>query len=1012
MKEKTFRAITIPAALLTLAIGIALPVAANNAGVASAADMYFGRGKMNVTNGDFKGDTSYVKSSYNSKTDVETKAKEISEKIEREGLVLLKNNGALPLKKNAAITLFGRTSVDPIYVGAGSGSITGETITYLQALQNEGFSVNATMSDFYKNHAKSQAGYQSTDFTTWQGTKKLDVAGRGFASYMGTAKFFGDVIAEVNADDIKSSVNVASSYASYSDAAVVVIGRIGGEGCDLPMDLSGDEFNYPTTVKARSEADKKRHYLELNDDEISLLTYVKSLKDQGIFKKIVVLVNSSNALEMGFVKDDTYGVDGAMWIGDIGGHGSTAIAKALDGTVNPSGRLVDTYLRDVYDNPAMKNFGNYAYSNIAAYGGTASNAFVQYEEGIYEGYRYYETAAAENAFAYDDKVLYPFGFGLSYTSFKSEFVGALSEKDGVYHGKVKVTNTGAVSGKTPIELYAESPYTSGGIEKSKVALIAFAKTPEIAAGNSVEVELTFKKEDLASYDYKNEKAYVLDQGEYHFYLETGEQGAHAWKASGTPTSSLTIASKIVYGEKNKRSSDDKTATNVFEDVSTQFKDSKTSGSPLNFSRKDFAGTYPTAPSDEDKAANSAIVDASKLFDVATDKTLGNTATSKVYTTTAPTTKASVPFNAIALRGLAYDDPAYSALLDSMDPSAIAALFADGGFKTEALEGLSLPATLDYDGPAGWSGWVSKEGLSGVSEGFPTEIVIGSTWNVDLAEEFGEIIGEEALTNSLNGWYAPAMNIHRTAFSGRNYEYYSEDPLLSGKMGANTITGAGKKGVYSYLKHFALNDQETNRWGIQTWANEQAIREIYLKPFEIAIKESYATVNYYASSSASSFSTTTLKGPMAIMNSYNCIGTTWAGGSYALMSEVLRNEWGFRGLVSTDYFGGDAYMNPDAGLRAGTDVFLATFAKPALADSSSPIALNALRRVMHDLIYTVVNSNAMNGIAFNSSVSYEMSAWKKWVYAGMGVSLAITVGLVSWNVVRTVKKSKKRDDMNA
>ncbi|MBQ3774208.1 MAG: fibronectin type III-like domain-contianing protein, partial [Pseudobutyrivibrio sp.] len=450
-----------------------------------------------------------------------------------------------------------------------------------------------------------------------------------------------------------------------------------------------------------------------------------------------------------------------------------------------------------------------------------------------------------DGFNYDEAVVYPFGYGLSYTTFEKEYEGTPSYNDGTFTFNVKVTNTGDVAGKDVVEIYEESPYTKGGIEKSKVVLAGFAKTNVINPGESEEVTIEVKAEDLASYDYKNNKAYVLDEGEYKFYLS---DNSHSWASLAAEDSSKVYTHDFdawVFDKDNKRSTDLIAATNQFDDVSAEFVDVPTEGKPLNFSRADFAGTFPTAPTEADMTAEDYIKTAHEtVYDENTNKETGNVEGSVAYTDKMPTTKANNGIQLISLRGLDYNDPAWDLLLDELDMSTVANMLANAGYNTAELTDIGKPATLDYDGPMGWSTWVSASGKDAICLGFPAEEVLAATWNEALAEEMGQIIGEQGLYNGFNGWYAPAMNTHRNAFAGRNYEYYSEDGLLAGKMAASEVSGVMKYGSYCYLKHFALNDKEDGRNGIATWANEQAIREIYLKPFEVAVKEAKADVNYY------------------------------------------------------------------------------------------------------------------------------------------------------------------------
>ncbi|WP_051656516.1 glycoside hydrolase family 3 protein [Butyrivibrio sp. AE3004] len=962
-------------------------------------NMYFGKGDAVVkTNPEAAGlDADYYKAEHADAESLLAASQELAERVESEGIVLFKNeNNTLPLTENETkISMFGRTSVDPIYTGAGSAATESKPVDYKTAMEANGFSVNGDLYDFYANHEISTKTIKTT-MQTGMGPQDVEYTGRGFISAMGAAMFTGDIIAEVPAADYPQSLE--SSYAQYGDAAVVIIGRVGGEGCDLPTDMS----EFATTAE-----DKNKTYLELDSREIDMLKLVKAQKDAGNIKKIVVVLNTANALEVDFLNDASYGIDAAIWVGCIGDQGANAVAKALNGTVNPSGRTVDTYVSDLTKDPSYVNFDDTYYSNVdGSIGGYESGCFNEYEEGIYVGYRYYETAAAEAmegnyaGFDYDSAVVYPFGYGLSYTTFDKEFDGTPSYNDGTYTFNVKVTNTGDVAGKDVVEIYAEAPYTKGGIEKSKVVLAGFAKTGEIVPGASENVTITIDSDELASYDYKTNKCYVLDAGSYGFYLS---DNSHSWasidKADAGKYFENELSGEIFNGE-NKRNSDIVTATNQFDEVSAEFVDVKTDGKPLNFSRSDFAGTFPTAPTDADIAAEDYIKTALEtVFDENTDAKTGNVEGSLVYTDKMPVTNAENGVQLINVRGLAYDDPAWDLLLDELDVESVANMLANAGYNTAEILSIGKPATLDYDGPMGWSTWVSANGADAICIGFPAEEMLAATWNVELAKELGEMVGEQGLYNGFNGWYAPAMNTHRNAFAGRNYEYYSEDGLLAGKIAANEISGTMKYGVYTYIKHFAVNDKEDGRNGIATWLNEQALREIYLRPFELAVKEAKADVNYYDENSQ--LQTATINATTAIMSAYNRIGTVWAGGQYGLQTQILRNEWGFKGAVESDYFGGSAYMDPDLGLRAGNDLMLNTFADGKLTDQSSATGVNAMRNAAHNVLYMVANSNAMQGIVSGSTVSYKMAGWQKALLAGDIVAALIII----CGITLIVKKKK-------
>ncbi|MDO4853074.1 MAG: glycoside hydrolase family 3 C-terminal domain-containing protein [Clostridia bacterium] len=986
-KKKTGKIVLSTVMALVLVVAIVANVVLTGP-LSTVMNMYFGKGEAVVKQDPNAAnlDANYYTKDYADGNALLDAAQKLAVEIESEGIVLLKNdNAALPLaagEKN--VSLFGRTSVDPIYTGAGSAATEATPVSYREAFEAAGYSINPTLYDFYANHKISTEAIP-TKFMTGMGPMDVSYTGRGFISAMGSAAFIGDIIAEVPVTDYPESLK--DSFASYNGAAIVVIGRVGGEGCDLPVSMA--DYEVPT------EADKEKSYLELDSREIAMLEYVKAQKDAGVFNKIVVVLNTANTMELGFLNDAGYGIDAAIWVGCLGDQGSKAVAAVLDGTVNPSGATVDTFVYDLTKDPSYVNFADTHYTNVdGSIGGYESGRFNEYEEGIYVGYRYYETAAAEAlagnyaGFDYDKEVVYPFGYGLSYTAFDLAF-GDFAQTSEKLTFNVNVTNTGDKAGKKVVELYAEAPYTKGGIEKSKVVLVAFSKTDVLQPGASETVKLTVPVELLASYDYKTNKCYVLEAGEYKFYAS---DNAHSWATAKPEQVSSVTLSGVVYNEANKRLSDKVAATNLFDDVSGEFTDAATAGKPQNFSRADFAGTFPTAPTETDMAAEDWIKAIhEKTYDEQNDPQLGNVEGSLVYTKEMPTVKASNGLQLIDMRGLEYDDPAWDLLLDELDMNEVAPMLSNAGFNTAEMLAVGKPATLDYDGPMGWSTWVSAGGSEANVVGFPAEEVLAATWNVELAEKMGKIVGEQGLVNGFVGWYAPAMNTHRNAFAGRNYEYFSEDGLLAGKMAAAEVSGCMDKGTYTYLKHFALNDKENGRNGIATWANEQAIREIYLKPFEIAVKEAKATIRFYDENDQ--LVSKEIPATTAIMSAYNRIGCTWTGGRYELMTQVLRNEWGFRGTVLSDYYGGSAYMDPDQGVRAGNDMMLNTFADGSLTDKTSATAVASMRRAAHNVLYMAANSAAMQGIVSGATITYQLAGWQKLLIAGdVVVALLLGVGV--------------------
>ncbi|ENH96079.1 beta-glucosidase [Gracilibacillus halophilus YIM-C55.5] len=847
-------------------------------------------------------------------------ARGITEKIEDEGIVLLENkNNALPLNQSneteTNINVFGQASVKMVYGGSGSGSgDESENVTLQQGLENAGFNVNDELTEFYEEHKPEEE--EEDVFNLDGGDYRL--------SEPATSDFSEEML--TNAEE-------------FSDVALITLSRAGGEGGDLPFETS----EYGGT--------EDRHYLEISEAEETMIEMVKEMD----FEKVVVMINSSHAMELEFLEDE--GIDAAMVIGGPGSTGNNSVGKVLAGTVNPSGRLVNTYAYDATSSPAYYNAGDFKYSNtehtsVDKFGEESQkyHTFLNYQEGIYVGYRYYETRYVDNQTgevdeeAYENAVQYPFGYGLSYTDFTQEITNYQSNGDTITVD-VEVTNTGNEAGKEVVQVYYTPPYDEGGIEKSHVELGAFDKTEMLEPGSSETVTLEIAAEDMASYDYQNEEAYVLEEGTYDIKLMNNAHDV-------LDTREYEVGETIVYNEGNKRASDQVVATNQFEDAQ---------GDIQYVSRADWEGTLPTQRT-QDKEASPELVEAletNPIEDNPEDEDI---------------TFADHGLELADMKGLDYDDPKWQDLLEQISVDEMARLIGYGGYETQEVESINKPATTDLDGPAGINDLLS--GVNGVQ--YMTEVVLGSTWNVDLAEKMGEYLANEATVYGVSGIYAPAMNIHRTPFSGRNFEYYSEDPFISGKMGAATVKGAMDQGVYTYIKHYALNDQETNRDGVAVWSNEQAIREIYLKAFELPVKEGGST---------------------AIMSSFNRLGTLWAGDHYGLLTTVLRDEWGFEGMVITDW---DQFphMSPDSAIRAGNDLMLTTLGdEPTELSTETNTGRQAMRQATHNILYTVANSNALE---------INQKSYPNWLLL-LGLGDIILLTLLSLGFYKLTHRKNKQAD---
>ncbi|HYQ74085.1 glycoside hydrolase family 3 C-terminal domain-containing protein [Cellulomonas sp.] len=964
MSNKKYLSIWVPVLALVTAIAVVANVALVVAGGWVASQ--FGSGTYEFTNAEESADwdTEYYSADFDSIDDVDAAAKQLVEEISGAGVVLAKNEGAaLPLAAGSSVTMLGRAAADPVFGGSGSGSVdTNSAVNARQGLENAGFTVNDAVYGAIEAYAAENP--------------------RGFIE-MDRPDISTYFIGEMPVDGYEAQ---SSSFADFSDAAVVYIGRPGGEGGDLTRDMSDWDDN----------AEPGQHQLELNQDEKDLVELAKAN-----FDTVVIVVNSSTTIEMGSLQADT-GVDAILLAGSPGATGLNAVGRILSGDVNPSGRTSDLWAADFTADPTFVNFGGYLYDNlsvsypVSAVETATSNAtvtdeapFVNYAEGIYFGYRYYETAAAEGFLDYDEAVVYPFGYGLSYTDFTWSVTDTQAGAvDGSIAVTVEVTNAGSVAGKDVVELYYTAPYTPGGIEKSEVVLGDFAKTGVIEPGASESVTLELGVEDMASYDYRGEQAYVLEAGDYAISVRTDSHTV----AAGTEPITYTVDSDVVYSGENHRSTDLAEVTNQFDDVSAQFSTEPEDGKILAMSRADFAGTFPTAPTGDQLVAGDAVAEGFAAWDY--------DAMADAFEGDMPTTGASTELSLIDLRGLPKDDPQWDELLDSLSVGDMTDMLLNGAYQTAAIGSIGKPQTTEPDGPAGFSSFINSS-INGVA--YPSEFLIAQTWDVDLGRAMGEMLGNEAMFKDINGWYAPAANLHRSPFAGRNFEYYSEDPFLSGLMMTSVANGAAEKGVYTTLKHFALNDQETNRVnnGIATWATEQTIREIYLKPFEMAVKNISMEVPYLADDEGT-IETTTV-GSTAIMSSFNRIGATWAGGSEALMTDVLRGEWGFEGFAISD-FNLYPYMNPNQSISAGTDLTLTFQPSKSFGDTSSAKAVTDIREATHNILFTVANSNAMNGLAPGATVSYTPPTW---VYIQIGASILVGLLVVAGALMVTRRVLRHR-----
>ena len=861
-------------------------------------------------------------------------AAEVAEEIMEDGIVLLKNESLLPLNETKKLNIFGWESINPAYGGAGSGGINDlyDIVSLNQGLENAGFSINQELVDFYNNYGADNPE-MSIQKQSW-------------------------TLPEPPVDTY--SDELIKSAKEYSDVAVVVLSRKAGEGHnDIPMDVR--KAAYDNNSDEYDDFPEGEHYLQLSQTERDMVDMVCSN-----FDNVIVVYNGANQFELGFA-DEYPQIKSVVWCPGTGNVGFNALGKVFSGEVNPSGKTPDTFIYDMTTAPWWNNAEKTEYTNLADMAvegmnaGTAqvyAPAFTNYVEGIYVGYKYYETAAQEGAIDYDKTVQYPFGYGLSYTEFEQK-MGELEEKDGQISVDVEVTNTGDVAGKDVVEVYYKPPYTNGGIEKSSANLIEFAKTDLLQPGESQTVTVTFSIEDMASYDENNAKAYVLEKGDYVISINSDSHTVLDQKT-------YTADKDVVYKGENKRASDDTAATNVFEDAK---------GDITYLSRADHFANY------EEATAAPASAELGEPY--VSEYHLNSNFDKTTYLNdedVMPTTGADNGLTLADMRDADYDDPRWEKLLDQLTVDEMANMIAMAGYQTAAMDSVGKVATLDFDGPA-----AINNNFTGVgSIGFPIEVVVASTWNKELAQAWGECMGKISQEMGAEGWYAPGMNTHRTAFGARNYEYFSEDGVLAGNMGAKAVEGARKYGVYSYIKHFAL--YEGNAKMVSVWSNEQAIREIYLKPFEISVKQG---------------------GANAVMVSWSFLGDKWTGECSNLMNTVLREEWGFRGMALTDFFrnNGHGFMNADAALANGVDVMLSTFngEENNVANPEHPTSVLQMRNACKNVMYTVVSSWAYDG-------EHEETGMENWKKAGIGIDIVIALFMAGMEVliIRGYKKRKNAE----
>ena len=856
---------------------------------------------------------------------------EVADQIAEEGMVFLENDGILPISEPSNINLFGWSSVNPTYGGTGSGGLNElyEKISLIDSLEDAGFNVNQDLVDFY-NEFSTERAEMSLSTQNWTLTEPPA------SSY---------------SDDLMQGAK------DFSDTAVIVLSRIAGEGHnDMPGDVT--EASYDNNLNGYNDFEPGEHYLQLSQTEEDLVDLVCTN-----FDNVIVVYNAANPMELGFI-DQYEQIRAAIWCQGPGHTGFEALGKILNGEVNPSGKTTDTFIYDMTAAPWWNNWENTHYSNMEDMAVEGMNAgaaqtyypsFVNYVEGIYVGYKYYETAAAEGVINYDATVQYPFGYGLSYTTFTQE-MSDITENDGTISFDVTVTNTGDTAGKDVVEVYFNPPYTNGGIEKASANLIRFDKTESLEPGESQAISISFPAEELASYDMSGDGCYVLEEGDYIISVNSD---SHTILDQQT----YNVGETIRYEGENKRDSDQITAVNQFEDVA---------GDVTYLSRADGFANY-----DEATAAPASDV---MSDDLVAQYHLNSNFDYTTYINEddeMPVTGADNGLTLADLRGADYDDERWDELLDQLTVDDMSNMIALSGYQTPAMDSVGKVATVDADGPAA----INNNFTGAGSIGFPVEVMIACTWNQDLAQQYGEMMGRMCREMNIAGWYAPGMNTHRTPFGARNYEYFSEDGTLAGYISAATVQGAASQGVYAYIKHFAL--YEMNAKMVCVWSNEQAIREIYLKPFEISVKVGDAH---------------------AVMVSWSFIGIKWSGENSNLLNTVLRDEWGFEGFTLTDFFrnNGHGFMNADAALANGVDAMLSTYAggPNVVQNPDAASSVKYMRQACKNVMYTVVNSWMYEEDGVNTS----MPIWQR---AVIGADVVVGVILIGMGVLvwRKYKKDK-------
>ena len=857
--------------------------------------------------------------------------KDVCYQVEAEGAALLMNNGALPLAEGAKVSTLSTSSVNIVYGGTGSGNVDASKADSLKvALEKSGLVVNPTLWDFY---------------LTGEGSKYSRDYGEGESAALLGSFNIGEAPWSVYTDDVKNSI------AEYGDAVIVTLSRIGGEGADAKGAKAGET-----------------NYLALDENERSMLEGAAQLKADGKVKSIIVLINTSNALQVDFLKDNEYSVDACLWIGGVGAYGTNAVTDILAGKVNPSGSLVDTYCYDNFSAPAMKNavpvtYEGYDGKNIPNYAET----YLIYQEGIYVGYKYYETRYEDfvmgtgnaGAYTYGDDVAFPFGHGLSYTTFGySDMAVAYNAETDQFEVTVKVTNNGAVAGKETVQIYAQSPYTDydkeNKVEKAAVQLVGFGKTAVLEPGAAEDVTVYVDKRDLAAYDTYGKGTYILEAGDYYLTVATDTHNAvnNVLAAKGFTVEStegrMDVNGNAALTYKHTEASlDDKTyavsangtaITNQLSLADPNLYEGTEGQNVTWLSRSDWEGTYPSDEQIVLKLTDMLIADLQQIRYNAEN----------YETVEMPTLGAKNGVKLVEMIGLDFDDPKWEQLLDQLTYDEMVAMIGDSFHWRMPAESVQAPGSRDENGPQGLTVALFGSALGVETTAFTSEDVMAATFNTELMYKVGNLIGNDCLAADVACLYGPGANMHRMPYGGRNFEYYSEDGFLSGAICAAEVKGIQEKGVDVVIKHFALNDSEQDRIGLGVWVNEQAAREIYLKAYQAAFEEGSAN---------------------GVMTAYTRWGAVWSGGVKGLMTNIMRGEWGNNGMSITDNVITPMVTGADGVLAGVTtyDAMLPNIVNELPGYENDPVMVTAMRKACHHNLYALANSSAMNGIGPDTQI---------------------------------------------